>query len=205
MAKTKKIGGFWATMLIFALQAMGAFTRRITQENSRKIVDGMRLSFLELVRALSDSDPNDNDQIQGIVNRMVREGDFYQGTKGTIVANLAKIENDKVRTILMNLLNPAYSVADILTDDDPANGDQLRNVLMDLLSSADGIETINAALGLVFDEEAAAFIGAIIASYLEQIFDNEPEVAATFKLTRAEVIDLKQKYEEIAAEKTAAA
>ena len=198
MAKTKKIGGFWASILTIALNGMKIFIDRINHDPSRKILEGMRLAFVKLVGALSDADPDDDKQVQAIINETLTQGEFYQGSRSTIVANLNKIQNVQVQTLLLNLVDPAYDIAGLLTDEEKDNEQQIKELLTSLAVSDKGLETIVALLSLVFDEEAAAFIGAVIASYLERLFEDDPEQATALDLSKEYVIALRQKYEAIA-------
>ena len=194
MAK-KKINNFWSAVLGIGLRGLKVFIDRISHEPSRKILEGMRLAFARLVDALSDADPDDSKQVQAIIHDTLTTGQFYEGSRKTVELNLAKIQNDNIRTMLMNLVDPAYRVSGLLTDENADNEAQIKQLLTDLAVDEKGLETIVALLSLVFDKEAAAFIGAVIASYLERLFDEEPERAATLAISKEYATSMREKYE----------
>lgn len=194
MAK-KKIGGFWASIMTIALNAMQVFVSRISHEPSRKILEGMRLAFVKLVGVLSDANPDDDAQVQAIVNETLTQGDFYQGSRQTILLNLNKVQNPNVKTLLLNLVDPVYEIAGKLTDDNSENSQQIEELLKSLAVSDKGLESIVALMSLIFDPEAAAFIAAVIAQFLEQLLVEQPEKAEKLGLAKAHVVALKEKYE----------
>lgn len=171
------IGGVPATVLKLLLNIAGAFTKRITHEPSRLIVDGFVKSFSELVTSLSDTDPEDADQIRAIVNRMLTEGDFYKGSRQTVLANINKIDNEQARVALTIVLGVAYRVADVLTDDLGDNGYQLEEMLKQFLSGADGVTFITSLLRLVVDENTANLIALLLIEALKGIVTDDKQEA----------------------------
>jgi len=171
------IGGVPATVLKLLLNIAGAFTRRITHEPSRKIVDGFLFSFADLVTALSDADPQDDEQIKAVVNRLLTEGDFYEGSRQTILANIAKIENEDARTALTIALGVTYRIADVLTDEFDDNGEQLEEMLKVFLSGPDGVTFITALLKLVVDENTANLIALLLIEALKGVISEDQQAA----------------------------
>lgn len=197
MAK-KKISNFWAFTLGIALRGLKVFIARINHEPSRKILEGMRKAFERMVDALSDSNPDDDKQIQAIVHDTLTTGDFYQGSRSTIVANIGRINNPNIQTVLLNLVDPVYEIGSLMTDEDKDNEAQVKELLTRIAVDEKGLESIVALLGLVFDDEAAAFIGAVIASYLERLVNDNPAEAERLDISKAHVIAIKEKYAAIA-------
>lgn len=171
------IGGVPATVLKLLLNIAGAFTKRITHLPSRKIVDGFVDSFANLVTALSDADPNDPEQIRAVINKMLTEGDFYEGSRQTILANINKIGNEDARLALAIATGVTYRIADVLTDDVDDNGAQLEEMLRVFLSSEDGIQFITALLKMIVDDATANIIGLLLIEALKGVLSDDQQEA----------------------------
>lgn len=171
------IGGVPATVLKLLLNIAGAFTKRITHLPSRKIVDGFVDSFANLVTALSDADPNDPEQIRAVINKMLTEGDFYEGSRQTILANINKIGNEDARMALAIATGVTYRIADVLTDDVDDNGAQLEEMLRVFLSSEDGIQFITALLKMIVDDATANIIGLLLIEALKGVLSDDQQEA----------------------------
>lgn len=171
------IGGVPATVLKLLLNIAGAFTKRITHVPSRKIVDGFVTSFGELITALADTNPNDADQIRAVVNRLLTEGDFYEGSRQTITANINKIANDDVKTALLIATGVTYRVADVLTDEFDDNGAQLEEMLKVFLSGQDGVLFITSLLKTVVDDATANLIALLLIEALKGVISEDRAAA----------------------------
>lgn len=171
------IGGVPATVLKLLLNIAGAFTKRITHLPSRKIVDGFVDSFANLVTALSDANPNDPEQIRAVINKMLTQGDFYEGSRQTILANINKVGNEDARLALAIATGVTYRIADVLTDDVDDNGAQLEEMLRVFLSSEDGIEFITALLKMIVDDATANIIGLLLIEALKGVLSDDQQEA----------------------------
>lgn len=171
------IGGVPATVLKLLLNIAGAFTKRITHLPSRKIVDGFVDSFANLVTALSDANPNDPEQIRAVINKLLTQGDFYEGSRQTILANINKVGNEDARLALAIATGVTYRLADVLTDDVDDNGAQLEEMLRVFLSSEDGIEFITALLKMIVDDATANIIGLLLIEALKGVLSDDQQEA----------------------------
>ena len=70
------IRGLPASLLLLALRLAGAFTNKITHIPSRQIINGLLDGVVNLIRALSDTDPNDQEQVSEAVLSMVQNPTF---------------------------------------------------------------------------------------------------------------------------------
>lgn len=171
------IGGVPSTVLKLLLNIAGAFTKQITHVPSRKIVDGFIGSFSQLVTALSDANPDDVDQIRAVVNKLLTEGDFYEGSRQTIIANIEKIGNEDAKTALLVAMGITYRLADVLTDEFEDNGVQLEQMLKVFLSSEDGILFVTSLLKLVIDDATANIIALLLIEALKGVLSEDQQAA----------------------------
>lgn len=171
------IGGIPSTLLNLTLSITKAFTGRITHLPSRKIVTGVLDGSINLVKALSDSNPEDEDQIRAIVNRLISEGDFYEGSRATILANIQKIKNQPAKEALTIGVDEVYSIGHILTDDIEDNGEQLRALLAEFLSTPEGVTFITSLLKIAVDEQTANIIALILIESLKGVVSKDKAAA----------------------------
>lgn len=164
------IGGIPATVLKLLLNIAGAFTKRITHIPSRQIVDGFVNGFTKLVQSLSDANPEDEKQIKAIVNELLTKGDFYEGTRTTILNNIGRVGNEHARDALMIITDQVYDIADILTDEVTDNGEQLQFVLRDFIASEQGVSFVVSFLRIAGVEESTAnLIGLLVLEALRGV------------------------------------
>lgn len=184
------IGGVPSTVLKLLLNIAGAFTKRISHAPSRKIVDGFLDSFANLVTALSDADPNDEKQILAVVNKLLTEGDFYEGSRQTILSNINKISNEDARLALAIATGVTYRLADVLTDEFDDNGAQLEEMLRVFLKSEDGIQFVTSLLKLIVDESTANIIGLLLIEALKGVLsdDQQEAVESLRKKLQSEIV-----------------
>jgi hypothetical protein len=167
------IGGIPSTLLNLTLSITKAFTGRITHLPSRKIVTGVLDGSINLVKALSDSNPEDEDQIRAIVNKLITDGDFYEGSRQTILDNIQKVKNQPAREALTIGVDEVYNIGAILTDDIDDNGEQLRALLSEFLSTAEGVSFITSLLKIAVDEQTANIIALILIESLKGVVSKD--------------------------------
>lgn len=171
------IGAIPATVLKLLANIGGAFTKRISHLPSRQIVDGMVTGFGKLVTALSDANPEDEAQIRAIVNEMLTSGDFYQGTRESVLANIAKIENENAQAALSLVLDKVYTVGSILTDPIEDNGAQLEAEMREFIASPEGISFFTSVLKLVLDDATANLIALILIEAVKGLVNDDRKEA----------------------------
>lgn len=175
-------------------QLAGVFLPKIKDDEIRLMATGLLNSSKETVEALSDADPADKEQLLAVFNKLFKDGPFRQGAKAELVGKINELTNENVRIVLQFFNNQAYTVADLLTDADPANSDQVEEMLRNILRSQDGIIVLRGLVGIVLKNEAYANLIAfsIIQLLLTAIEDEEnpnPVVAG-------QLIALQKKYEQ---------
>lgn len=171
------IGGIPSTLIGLVLSITKAFTNRITHIPSRKIVAGMIEGSMNLVKALSDSNPEDEAQIRAIVNQLITDGDFYEGSRNTILSNIQKIKNQPAREALTIAVDEVYQLGNVLTDDIEDNGTQIRDQMADFLSTAEGVTFITNLLKIVVDEQTANIIALILIESLKGLVSEDKQAA----------------------------
>lgn len=171
------IGGIPSTLLNLVFSISKAFTSKITHLPSRQIVSGTLDGSISLVKALSDSNPDDEAQIRAIVNKMLSDGDFYTGSRTTILANIQKIGNEAARDALTIGTDQVYAIGRVLTDDITDNGDQVQQLLSDFLSTAEGVTFFTSLLKTVVDEQTANIIALILIESLKGVVSDDKAAA----------------------------
>lgn len=186
MTAKKRINVFWAAAFKIALRTFGLFINRITHEPSRLSVQGAQQWMLGLVTALSDADPDDSKQIQAITNRFFTDSPFAKGSRAIIDTNIAKLQNENVRTIFSALTNQAYMTADLLTDENEDNSEQLLEMAKQFGRSEDGLKTMIALFAFILDQEAAEFIAELIREYMNDLWSRDPDKAEAIGISIAQ-------------------
>jgi len=172
------IGGIPSTVLSLLLNIAGAFTKNITHVPSRLMVDGFLKTLRDLIKALSDADPSDEEQIKRIVNSFLTEGEFYEGSRQTILANIEKVEDDDAKAVLTISAGIVYRLADVLTDELEDNGQQLEEMLRVFLASQDGILLITSLIKLTgVDQSTADLIALLLIEALKGVISEDQQAA----------------------------
>ncbi len=115
----------WAGSLITSLLTL--FTGRILASvklpSLRNFVDKVLGRAKELVTAISDANPDNEEQLEAILKKFVAE-DAVPLADEFLVEKIAGIDNERVRRGLTILSLPAINTIKLLTDDDPDNAAQ---------------------------------------------------------------------------------
>lgn len=183
--------GFVALIVKLLTQLAGMFTNRIKDEEVRLMATGFIDGTKKSVEALSDADPNDKDQIRAIFNRLLNEGPFKMGAQAEIQGKINELTNDNARVALGVINLQAWKIADLLTDEEPSNSEQMGEYLTDLLRSDDGLVFLRSILGLMLKNPTYADTAAVlIIQLLLSALAEEGNTA-----TAARVIELQDIYE----------
>lgn len=173
-------------------QLAGLFLPKITDPELRLMATGLLDSSKLTVDALSDANPDDKDQLREIFNKLLKEGPFRQGAKAELIARINELSNEDVRVLLSVVNNQSFVVADILTDADPGNTDQMEQYLRNLLRDQDGIVFLRAILGLLLKNTQYADTAAVvIIQLLLTAIDDE----GAGDDTKARLVELQKVYE----------
>lgn len=178
------IGNIPAAILKLLANIARAFTEKITHAPSKKIVDGTIDNFKNLITALSDANPEDEAQIREIVNQMLTAGEFYEGSRESILLNIQKVKNENLRNALILALDNTYIVGATLTDEIEDDGEQLEALLQEFLGSPEGVEFLNYLLKLVVDPSTANLIALILIEALKGIITDDRQEALAILQTK---------------------
>lgn len=187
--------GIFALISKLLANVLGIFVPRIKDDETRLVVTGLLDGTRRTIEALSDSNPDDKQQMREILNILMKEGPFKQGSQAEMSQRIARIPDEDVRVLLSVVNVQAWTIGDLLTDDNPANKAQMREKLRDLLRTPDGMVFLRAAFGLVFDNDQFADTASmlIIQLLLVQLGEEgNTDVAA-------KLLEMQQRYDNLAA------
>lgn len=182
------IRGVAKIILQLLVQLTSMFTNRIKDVELRSMATAVLDSAKNTIAALSDANPDDRDQLRDILNELINESGFQASAKEELLSHISKLSNEQVRTALSILNTHTFPVANMLTDDNEDNSEQLREYLVEVLQSRDGIELFNALLSLVLPKEYANTLTLIIIqfiiSWLEEDGDTEEQAVTVSNLRK---------------------
>ena len=182
------IRGIAKIILSLLVQLTKMFTNRIKDTELRTMATAVLGSAEATIKALSDANPSDREQLRNILNSLMNKTEFQASAQEEIMSHISKLSNEQVKTALSILNSQAFPVANLLTDDDTDNSEQLREYLVELLQSPDGIALFNALLSIVLPKEYANTLTLIIiqflVSFLEEDSEEDEQKSATVKRLR---------------------
>lgn len=174
---TAPIRGIGKLILKLLTQLGGLFLNRIQDVEVRSMATGLLQGAEKTVDVLSDTDPNDKEQIQSVVNELFNDGPFKQGVQAEILEKVQNITNPHVKTALTILTGHSFPIADKLTDEDDANTEQVKEYLITQLQSHDGVDLFNALLSIILPPTYADTLTVIIIQAILNWIEENPEAA----------------------------
>lgn len=99
-------------------------------------VDRLFLRTEEVIKAITDENPDNKEQLEAILRRFVGE-DVISALDGLTEEQLLKLQNLRVRRGLTLLSVPVLDALRLLTDEDPDNAAQAETVLDTFLTNPD--------------------------------------------------------------------
>ena len=188
------IRGVAKLILKLLTQLASLFINMIKDAELRMMASGLLDGATKTVDALSDADPNDSDQLREILNELVKTGSFRQGAQAELLGHIQKLDNENVRKSLTIINGHAFPIADILTDENSENTEQLKAYMGDILSSEDGMELFNALLSIILPPTYANTLTVlIIQALLDYLEANDSKANASIAIAR--LVTLQQRYE----------
>jgi hypothetical protein len=167
-----------ARMILSLLAQLGIFFARQIKDAELKT---MAVAFLEstskAIEKLSDANPNDKEQLRQVLNDLVTLTEFRNAANEEITAAIAKLSNEQVRTVLLIINSQAFPIADLLTDNNKDNTEQIKEKMADLLQAADGIALFNNLLSLILPPAIATAISLVIVQALISVLDQDGDDA----------------------------
>lgn len=188
-----RLRGIAKLILKLLTQLASLFTNRIKDPEIKMMANGLLNSASQTVDALSDADPDDADQLRGIFNGLVSSGDFKIGAEAELLGNIQKIGNENVRKSLSIINGHTFPIADLLTDQNKKDTEQVREYMVQILSSNDGIELFNALLGIILPASYADTLTVLIIQALMNELEGDERENATIAVAR--LITLQNRFE----------
>jgi len=172
------IRGIAKLILKLLTQLATLFLDKIKDAEVRLMATGVLDSAAKTVDALSDANPDDPAQIKEIVNKLFHDGPFKDGAQQELMAAINKLTNEHVRKALLILHLQVFPVAEMLTDAEAENTQQIKDHFISILESDDGINLFNALLSIVLPPAYADTLTIlIIQALLNWIDENQRDDA----------------------------
>lgn len=140
---------------------------KIPNDYGRETLIDLSGALKRVVDAVSDSDPNDGEQIKRVIDELLTDTDFLDRTRLELLDKIDTIQDERLRGILAPALPVAFDIIVALFDEDPANEEQIKARLGELLRGAKSGEMLtNLLLFVVKDRATAATIANLILSII---------------------------------------
>jgi hypothetical protein len=176
------IRGIAKLILSLLTQLAAMFAKQIKDMELRLMAVGILESAGQAVDVLSDANPDDKEQLRQIINALINKPEFSNSAKAEIMGKISTLSNEQVRIALSVVNDNVFPVADLLTDDDKDNTEQIREHLATVLQSPEGITFFNSLLGIILPPVYANTLTLVIVqaliAFLEQDEDGDEEKAA---------------------------
>jgi hypothetical protein len=166
-----------AKLILSLLTRLGQlFLSKIKDAEIRLMASGLLDSAAKTVDVLSDADPNDAQQLREIINGLISKGDFSEGLRLELLSKIQKLKNEDVRKALTIINGNAFPIAELLTDDNKDNSDQIKEYLVTFLRGESGMELFAALLSIILPPAYADTLTLLIVeALLSWLGENEPE------------------------------
>jgi len=172
--KVEALGSTLETILKAVIELVRLWISRIKDDYARESLNSLADVFKEVIGALADADPNDKEQIQAIISKFLTDSDFVDNTKDELMQEIDKLNDERLKVVLASLLPVAFDIIKALFDDQPANEEQIKERLSDLVKGSSGTDLITAIISfIVKDESLARTIASIIISLLSGLSEFE--------------------------------
>ena len=170
-----RLRGITKLILTLLAQLATLLVNRIKDPETKMMAKGVLDGMSKTIKVLSDTDPDDKAQMQAIFNDMMKAGDFRNGSSAELLERIALIEDQDTRIFLTHSVSQIYPVADILTDTNPANSEQARTHVRELLRSDQGLSMLQSFFGIILPDDYADTAGMIIIELLLSVLDETGE------------------------------
>lgn len=177
MAKKKIISDILASALLFALNLVeNRFIDKIPVPDVRMGAKLLLSPIRNMIKAASDDIPENADQIRAIWRRFINT-DFADFGAVQLDKLVAGIKNARLKAILSILVSPSIELTRAMTDENPANDEQAKEILDNFLRNPDTHEVVLQDLlrpileKTIKDPGTVAFILSLIAEALKKVQD----------------------------------
>lgn len=160
------IRGIAKMILKLLTQLAAMFAKQIKDMELRLMATGILEGAGEAVEVLSDADPDDREQLRAILNKLITRPEFSNSAKAELMSQIAKLSNEQVRATLSIINENTIPIADLLTDENEDNSEQIREYMVAQLQSPDGIAFFNNLLAIILPKLYADTLTLIIVQAL---------------------------------------
>lgn len=163
MAKTKKVRLISPLARIFlnlAINILNTATKHIPVTEVKEGVLLLIEPLKETVRVLSDKNPENAKQLEGLWLNFLRSDEFTETTEARILQAVSYIEDVKAKDFVLKIIKPVLATMRALYDADPNNVQQIRKIWTEFLTEKQNIKS-----GLAFlinDEDALEDVAAVV-------------------------------------------
>lgn len=169
------IRGIAKMILKLLTQLAAMFAKQIKDLELRLMATGILEGAGQAVEVLSDADPNDREQLRAILNQLINRPEFSNSAKAELMTQIAKLSNEQVRATLAIINENTIPIADLLTDENEDNSEQIREYLVVQLQSPDGIAFFNNLLAIILPKLYADTLTLIIVQALIAFLEEDSE------------------------------
>lgn len=161
-----RLRGIARAILSLLAQVLTIFVERIKDVEVKLMARGLVEAAGKTVEVLADANPDDADQLRGILNDLLKDGPFKEGSRAEIQSRIQRINDPDVRVLLTNVLIEAYPVLDLLTDEEGGNATQIKAHLRELLQTDQGMLLFRSLFGIVLPDDIANTAALIIVNLI---------------------------------------
>lgn len=183
------IRGIAKMILKLLTQLAAMFAKQIKDMELRLMATGILEGAGEAVEVLSDANPEDREQLREILNKLINRPEFSNSAKAELMSQIAKLSNEQVRATLAIINENTIPIADLLTDENEDNSEQIREYLVVQLQSPDGIAFFNNLLAIILPKLYADTLTLIIVqaliTFLEDSDEQDEDKQAVIQSLRA--------------------
>lgn len=164
-ANAEAISGTLAVILRGLIDLSRIWINKIENQYGRETLLGLADTFKKVVSAVADADPRDHEQIKRIVDEFLTGSGFLDSTKKELLQKIDGMKDERLRGVLRPALPVSFDIIKYLFDEDPANEEQIKARLSELLRDENGRELLTSLLSFVVKDKATAatIAGLILA------------------------------------------
>lgn len=172
--ESQAISNTLAVILRGLLDLSRIWINKINNDYGRETLLDLSSAFKKVVSAIADADPNDAQQIKRIIDEFLTDSGFLDSTRQELLDKIAGLKDERLRGVLAPLLPVAFDVIKALFDENPANEEQIKARLKELLRGPQALDLLtNLLLFAVKDKATATTIAALLLSILGGVLKAE--------------------------------
>lgn len=130
-----QIGKWVARLVLGLIAAIDVYlVERIKSELAKRGIRSLLTPLKQITTALGDDNPRNEEQVEGILKKYLNQ-DVPVFATGEISAALKKVGDDDTRIVLQTVSEPVVEMLRLVSDDDPNNGEQLKELVKQFVQS----------------------------------------------------------------------